>query len=322
MNRLFTLILAIAAAATASSAPVIKANSNNGDWATSATWDLNRKPQSGDTIVIPAGMTINLTTMEDLNGVVIKISGTLSMSSGAKLNLDNASFIRVLSGGTITGQGNSDQIKIGNTHVFMGGSPPINGPAYADLNSGGGFLPFSVMPVTFVNFFVAKENDYYKISWSTASENNNNHFEVEKSIDGVNWTMIATIISAGNTNSITNYSYTDKKIINGVAFYRIKQVDNDGRVTYTTTRTIQKPESNPATEIFQSGNKNITIRFSAIQSSVSIKLWALNGQSMIQQSFRNADYISFPINNSQSGIYVLQVIDASQKSESKKIFLN
>jgi hypothetical protein len=320
MKPLFTLLIALTAAATALAGSVITAV-NNGNWATAATWDLNRKPQNGDTIIIPANRTIAYTTTENLNGVIIKIWGTLNMSGGGKLNLDNAGLIRVYPGATITGTGNSDQIKIGNTHVFRGADPAVVGPMYADNSTGGGFAPMSVLPVTFVNFYVSIENEKVKISWSTATETNNKQFEIERSIDGINWSAIAVVAAVGNSNSVNNYSYTDKKINATLTYYRIKQVDLDGRATYTSVKSVSGGKTN-STDITVSRGNNISIAFSNVQLNVVVKIWTANGQAMHQQSFNQSAYISFRLNNAIPGVYVVQVIDSNNKSESKKIILN
>jgi len=320
MKPLFTPLIALAAAATALAGSVITAV-NNGNWATAATWDLNRKPQNGDTIIIPANRTVAYTTTENLNGVIIKIWGTLNMSGGGKLNLDNAGLIRVYPGATITGTGNSDQIKIGNTHVFRGADPAVVGPMYADNSTGGGFAPMSVLPVTFVNFYVSIENEKVKISWSTATETNNKQFEIERSIDGINWSAIAVVAAVGNSNSVNNYSYTDKKINATLTYYRIKQVDLDGRATYTSVKSVSGGKTN-STDITVSRGNNISIAFSNVQLNVVVKIWTANGQAMHQQSFNQSAYISFRLNNAIPGVYVVQVIDSNNKSESKKIILN
>jgi hypothetical protein len=321
MKPIFILLMALAAAATASAGQLITAVVNNGDWASAATWNLNRVPQNGDTIYIPASKNVNLTTSVTLNGMVIKIWGSLSLSAGAKLNLDTTSIIRVYSGGTITGQSNNDQIKIGNTHIFKGNDPAIVGAVYADLTTGGGFAPMSTLPVTFVNFYVAKENDNIKITWSTANENKNNHFEIERSIDGVNWSTIAVIVGNGNSNSIIKYSYVDKKMNSAVIYYRIKQVDEDGRAMYTATKSVSGDKS-ASMQVSVNSSNNITVAFNSVQSSVKIKVWTLNGQSLLNQSFNESAYITFKLSTSTRGVYVVQVIDGNQKSESKRIFLN
>ncbi len=320
MKQIYTLIIALVAAATAAAAPVIIAVSN-GNWATTSTWNLNRIPQSGDTIVIPANMTIVINTTENLNGVVLKVAGTLNMTGGAKMNLDLAGFIQVQPSGSITGQSNNDQIKIGGTHVFKGAEPPIVGPKYADQTTGSGFSSYTMLPVAFVNFYVAKENDNVKILWSTASETNNNHFEIERSFDGSRWNTLAIIASKGNTNSTTNYSYTDKKVIAASVYYRIKQVDNDGKAMYTTTSSVKNSGSLENAQIFAS-NRNIAVSFANVHSNITIMVWSTNGQSVMKQSYSQSAYVSFQLKNAMPGLYIIQVIDENKMSESKKIFLN
>src|SRR6516162_4922289 len=104
MKHIFTFLLVFAAVATAQ-AGVITAVVSNGNWGTNSTWDLNRKPQDGDTIVIPANIVVLFNSDQNLNGVLIKIYGTLNMNGGKKLNLDDTSLIRVYAGGTIMGSG-------------------------------------------------------------------------------------------------------------------------------------------------------------------------------------------------------------------------
>ena len=178
------------------------------------------------------------------------------------------------------------------------------------------------MPVVFVKFYVSNENNDVKIVWSTASEINNDHFEVERSVDGINFISIASIKAAGNTNSITNYSYSDKKMNVAVAYYRIKQVDKNGSAMYTAIASIKNSEVNAAPEIFAASNKNITVRFNTPQSSVSINVFAINGQSILHKTFSQANYIAFALSNALPGVYVVQVIDQDKNALSKKIVLN
>jgi len=65
MKNIFTLMLILLAAATAFAGQRITAVVNNGSWGTSGTWDLNRKPMNGDTIIIPAGITVGFNTDEN-----------------------------------------------------------------------------------------------------------------------------------------------------------------------------------------------------------------------------------------------------------------
>ena len=321
MKHVFTILIALAAAATAFAGTVIT-GVGNGNWATAATWNLNMKPQNGDTIIIPAGVNVAFTTTENLNGVVIKIWGTLSMSGGGKLNLDDAGLIQVYSGGTITGTGNSDQIKIGNTHVFKGASPPVVGSVYASNLTGGGFAPMSTLPVTFANFYVSRSNNDILVRWTTATENNNNHFEVERSFNGRDWSTIATIAAVGNSSQLNEYSFIDKNMKTSIAYYRIKQVDNDGRFTFTVVRSIKYAENGNDMEIFAGKNKTVTILFQEMKSTASVKIFNLNGQAVTQQTYQQSAYITLRLGNATPGVYVVQVTDENNQSQSKKIILN
>jgi hypothetical protein len=321
MKPFFTLLMALVATATASAGSVITAI-NNGTWANTSTWDLNRLPQSGDTIVIPGGISIAFTNNENLNGAFVKIWGALHMSGSSKLDLDNAGVIRVYTGGTITGAGNGDQIKIGSTIVFKGNDPDIVGPVFADNTTGAGFAPLSTLPVTFANFYVSRTNDDILVRWTTATENNNNHFEVERSLNGIDWITIAAIAAVGNSNVLNNYSFTDKNIKSSPAYYRIKQVDNDGRYTYTVVRSIKNSEKNTSVEIFAGKNRTLTILFQEMKSTANVRIYNLNGQEMLKQTFQHSAYITLRLANVTPGVYIVRVMDEKNQMESKKIILN
>jgi len=320
MKLFFTFLLAFAAAATAQ-AGVITAVANNGNWGSNSTWDLNRTPQNGDTIVIPSNITVLFNADQNLNGVLIKVYGTLSMTGGRKLNLDTASVIKVYPGGKIMGSGASDQIRLGTNHIFSGNSPAIVGPMYADVTTGSGFSPMSVMPVVFISFYLSKENNGIKISWSTASEVNNDHFEILRSYDGINFVSITTVPGKGNTSSISYYSFTDTKMSSPTAYYRIKQVDVNGTYSLTAISSIKNSEENNIAEIFATSNRNITVKFNSVQTAVSVRVINMNGQAVSQQSFNQANYIAFQLNNVGPGVYVVQVIDKNNNAQSKKILL-
>ncbi|RYE09101.1 MAG: hypothetical protein EOP51_33410, partial [Sphingobacteriales bacterium] len=88
------------------------------------------------------------------------------------------------------------------------------------------------LPVLFTRFSALCSESGTSISWSTATEQNNSHFEVQKSTDGSTWSNIGRVaVSSLNSNSAKAYQFTDK--LGGVAQYRIKQVDLGGQTSYT-----------------------------------------------------------------------------------------
>lgn len=89
------------------------------------------------------------------------------------------------------------------------------------------------LPVLLTNFDAqCQPNKYTNLTWTTAQEINSSYFELEKSFDGSNWTTLAKLAGAGSSNSLKSYQLTDPQ--GGTAQYRLKQVDRDGKATYST----------------------------------------------------------------------------------------
>ena len=321
MKQFLTLLIALVTAATVTAAPVIKAKKNNGNWNSNSTWDLNRKPQDGDTIIIPANYTIVLDNSQSLNNAIIKIAGNLQLNNG-KLILNSSSRINLYGKISGSGQGNGDQIKIGNIFKFNDNAPII-GAFYADNTTGAapnGFSPLGILPVTFANFNLSKSDNGIRISWLTAAEFNNNHFEIERSFDGSNWSVIAMVLPTSASQQ-TTYTFTDRNVNASIVYYRIKQMDNDGAATYTAIRSIKNAEVSTTTRIFAGNNKNISIQFDGEKSNVSVRILNLNGQPIMQDSYQHSSYISLNLKNAVAGLYVVQVTDENNNTECKKIIL-
>ncbi|MFM7596170.1 MAG: T9SS type A sorting domain-containing protein, partial [Flavobacteriales bacterium] len=84
------------------------------------------------------------------------------------------------------------------------------------------------LPVELVSFTGACDNGIINLTWQTASEFNSSHFDVEKSRDGENWQVLATIPSAGTSNELLTYQTADHNAIDGNNYFRLRQLDIDG----------------------------------------------------------------------------------------------
>jgi hypothetical protein len=86
-----------------------------------------------------------------------------------------------------------------------------------------------VLPVELTSFAVNCENDYPSLIWQTASEHNSAEFILDRSIDGVQWETTTNIEAAGHSNTTIDYSYEDLKTARFEGYYRLTQVDRDGK---------------------------------------------------------------------------------------------
>ncbi len=90
------------------------------------------------------------------------------------------------------------------------------------------------LPVKLVSFTAENiNNQYVSLHWSTAIEQNNAYFEVERSENGSEFKEMLVVKAAGNSNSLQYYSSEDSHPTDGVNYYRLKQVDLDGKTAYS-----------------------------------------------------------------------------------------
>ena len=88
------------------------------------------------------------------------------------------------------------------------------------------------LPVHFILFNARCENSNIQLAWKTAQEQNSNRFDIERSVDGIRWTVIGSIPASGNSNSEKTYSFSDNNPVPN-SFYRIAELDLDGRKQVT-----------------------------------------------------------------------------------------
>ena len=319
MKHFFTFAIMLLATANAFAGTIIRAQAN-GNWNSGSTWDLNRKPENDDIIIIPVNITVVLNNNQSIDNAKLWVSGTLKLTDG-KLSLDNDSRIDVYINGKITGLGSNDQIRIGSSTKFKGSDPAVIGPRFADFSTGSGFFMLTSLPVTYASFNVVRRNNDAIVSWTTATEMNNDHFEVERSFNGTEWSVIAMVLPTNNSILESEYSFVDRNVPSASSYYRIAQVDDNGRKNYTAVRSLANSSGANDTKVFASANKNINVQFNRTRMKVNIKVFNSNGQQMLIKSYQGLMNVSFRLENAVNGIYVVQITDETNVVENRKIML-
>ncbi|MBX7224899.1 MAG: choice-of-anchor D domain-containing protein [Chitinophagales bacterium] len=97
----------------------------------------------------------------------------------------------------------------------------------------GSLIPDNPLPVELITFVANCDNGAVNIHWATASEVNNDYFVLEKSEDGENFAQLAVKDGYNTTNITHHYFETDNNPYDGTTYYRLKQVDNNGEVSYS-----------------------------------------------------------------------------------------
>ncbi|MCC7317020.1 MAG: T9SS type A sorting domain-containing protein [Bacteroidales bacterium] len=109
------------------------------------------------------------------------------------------------------------------------------------------YRPQGSLPVTWISFTARKQGATSVLQWQTAAEQNSAYFDIERSSTSDDFQRIGAMSASGNSNSTATYNYVDATPQKNANFYRIKQVDKDGKFTYTPVRLVNFDESNNGT---------------------------------------------------------------------------
>lgn len=107
-----------------------------------------------------------------------------------------------------------------------------------DYTLANGYLNAALLPIELTYFTVSQESDNIIFTWETASEENNDFFTIEQSIDGVFFNELVEINGAGTTSARTLYEYAMPLDIDGIAYFRLKQTDYNGECSYSDVQTL------------------------------------------------------------------------------------
>lgn len=126
--------------------------------------------------------------------------------------------------------------------------------------------PGSALPVTLVNFEGRNTSEGNLLQWTTSSESNNDYFAIEESTNGKTFFETGRVKGVGNTSVTNRYNFTDMDFNKGITYYRLKQVDFDGKYAYSRIVAIDAPAAG-----------NIRFYPNPVQSAMNIELPNLQG---------------------------------------------
>ena len=208
-------------------------------------------------------------------------------------------------------------------------SDPGNNADFSTLSGGPFHGSLSPLPVELSSFTAHMNGNAVVLNWKTATEQNNNIFEIERSSNGSTWVKIGSVQGSGNSNSVKSYSFSDSKLsITGKYSYRLKQVDNNGsskysnvtEVNYTVPTVFSLSQNYP-----NPFNPSTIISYSLPQAS-NVKLSVYNALGQMVKVLENESKeagiynISFNASELSSGIYFYK-IEAGQFSQTRKMML-
>jgi len=177
--------------------------------------------------------------------------------------------------------------------------------------------PAGSLPVTLVNFNGSRDGATITLTWTTDIESNNTGFDVQRSnANGIFETVgfVATKAPGGNSAMPINYQYKETNTASGNTYYRLSQVDKDGKRTVSPVKGIRGMQDNARMTVYpnpaQSGNMNVLFGSSAIRNIV---ITDLSGKTLMQWNDYHKD--NMVITGLRTGVYILI---ATNKGTSEK----
>ncbi len=176
-------------------------------------------------------------------------------------------------------------------------------------------LENGTIPVELVSFSANVGENSVRLEWTTATETNNSGFEIQKSDKNKNWEKVSFVEGKGTSTEINSYSYVDNSVVAGTFFYRLKQIDFDGTVDFSSEIEVNvgTPVKYELAQNFPNPfNPTTNIRFSIPeQTNVKITVFTVLGQEVATVVDQNLEAgihnFAFEASNLNSGVYYYRI---------------
>jgi hypothetical protein len=177
------------------------------------------------------------------------------------------------------------------------------------------------LPVKLTSFAASVNNNVVKLKWETQYEQSSSYFNIERSIDGVNFTNVARINAAGNSGLPLNYNHSDPLPVSvqlqKTIFYRLKSVDIDGQFAYSKTVSLHLDKQdmelfispNPAKDILQVQTGN------SIAGKATLQIADLSGRIVYTNILalqQGSNMLPVNISGLSNGIYIVRLLGENE----------
>ena len=245
-----------------------------------------------------------------VNGLAWTQSGSLHFSTGTGIYFINQATANIVSG------------TVQATLV-----PGSSSTTLTDLASDK-FPQQSTLPLNLTEFSVSKSGNNAMLNWRTSFELNTDHFEIERSYDGINFTTAGIKQASGNSATDVNYQFIDPiTISSGNIYYRLKTLDLDGKSSFSRIVVLRLNGSivKNFTVYPNPFNNNLKVEInSEKETSISLRISNSSGQMIISRNIilqkgMNVVVLSSELQSLKSGMHLMEIISEDGKLTQKII---
>jgi hypothetical protein len=182
--------------------------------------------------------------------------------------------------------------------------------------------PAAPLPVNLIAFEAKQKKDIVIVSWTTASEINNDFFSVERGLNGNDWTEIRKVKGAGNSSVTRFYQYRDEHPAQDISYYRLKQTDYDGSFTYSEIRQVHMKNGNDIFVFPNPARTELTIMSSEKITEVSLaSLFNMEGEKVSAPIIIKQGEVLLNVSALARGLYFLVMEEDGAVVKREKIIL-
>jgi hypothetical protein len=266
----------------------------------------------------PPVHTLTATLDKISNGpyyTLANVTGTGIQTASLKLSYNADDGVTDPANLRIAESSGSDWVDLGGSGTSAG-SGTITSNAFTTVgdfalaNATGGS---NTLPVNLVSFSASTGKQSVLLNWQTANEINNNYFVVERAtnIRNMSWQELTQINSKGNAAQLQSYFYEDRFPLNGENLYRLKQVDKDGRFSYSQIVSAHV-ENGITITVFPNPVKDILNIYGLnAGSNGHIFIIDKSGKIVAAADTKNASY-TWQVQNLAAGLYYLKIESAGK----------
>ncbi len=258
--------------------------------------------------------SLNMSTQtSNIAAVVIRLAGNATIAKGS--NGNGTGQINI-----IVNQANT-QLKYSTATVSgvptgQTAGPTVTGPAFAQNTFNQQPMYFTTgsnasLPVTISVFRAATSGNNVVLNWTIAQNINTKTFLVEKSNNGNNWQQIGALQADNFAGTAGNYQYVDVSVA-PTNYYRLKMVDLDGKITYSSILVYRPGNAGLTTSVFPNptaGNLNISIGNVLSQKAFTLHIFNQSGQLLNRRQIgAGTNVLSIDLSAYKAGNYVLEML--------------
>jgi len=187
----------------------------------------------------------------------------------------------------------------------------------------------SPLPVEVSSVTGECDNGIVKLSWMTQSEINNHYYRVERSLDGYQYESIGTVTGSGNSSIGMTYNFSDENPDENEYYYRIVQVDFNGRESLVKTILVscKGVDSLEISEMFPNpANSELTVSImSPKNNDIIMMIYDASGKLIISKNvsvIEGVNTVIIPVENYSNGMYLVKVYDTNGEQSLKRFVKN